>query len=89
TLGWAVELHRSRVQQVILKLLPAEVKPEQLRDLKKSLLQHRGKSPVRIDFIDALFRTSLSLPKTACVEPSTQMIESINKIFGRDVVSLQ
>ena len=50
SLDWASEAHRKRVQQVVLKLAASEISPDQLRELKKNLLQHRGKCPVRIDF---------------------------------------
>jgi len=83
------EAHKNRVQQVVVKLVPSLITPDQLRELKKSLLSHRGKCPVRIEFCDSSFRTSLRLPKTVCVNPSSEMIQSVNKIFGTDVVQLQ
>jgi DNA polymerase-3 subunit alpha len=86
---WAVEAHKGRVQQVVLRLRPAEISAEQLRDLKKSLLAHRGKCPVRIDFIDPRFRTRLDLPKTVAVTASPQLVSALNRIFGSDVVVLQ
>jgi DNA polymerase-3 subunit alpha len=86
---WAHEAHKGRVQQVVLKLRPGECSPDQLRELKRSLLSFRGKCPVRIDFIDPLFRTRLDLPKTVGVQASPQMVSAVNRIFGKDVVSLQ
>jgi DNA polymerase-3 subunit alpha len=88
TLEWASEAHKGKVQQVVLKITPSEVSPDQLRELKKNLLQHRGKCPVRIDFVDASFKTRLDLPKTVLVSGTPQMVQSINKIFGRNVVVL-
>jgi len=88
TMEWLNEAHKGRVQNVSLRLVPDEVKPEQLRDLKKHLLQFRGKCPVRIDFIDPRFRTRLDLPRTVGVSGTPQMVQSINRIFGRDVVFL-
>ena len=86
---WATEAHKGRVQQVVLKLQPAEISADQLRELKKSLLGFRGKCPVRIDFVDPLFRTRLELPKTVAVAATPQMVTAVNRIFGRDVVLLQ
>jgi DNA polymerase-3 subunit alpha len=88
TLEWATEAHKGKVQQVVLKITPSEVSPDQLRELKKNLLQHRGKCPVRIDFIDATFKTRLDLPKALMVSGTPQMVQSINKIFGRNIVVL-
>jgi DNA polymerase-3 subunit alpha len=85
----ADEAHKGRVQQVVLKLSPSEISGDQLRELKKNLLQHRGRCSVRIDFTDSTFKTRLELPKTVGVTPSPQMVASINQIFGSDVVSLQ
>jgi DNA polymerase-3 subunit alpha len=88
TLEWAAEAHKGKVQQVVLKISPSEVSPDQLRELKKNLLQHRGKCPVRIDFVDMNFRTRLDLPKALMVSGTPQMVQSINRIFGRNVVVL-
>jgi DNA polymerase-3 subunit alpha len=85
---WATEAHRNRVQQVVLKLNPSEITPDQLRELKKSLLQHRGKCPVRIGFEDPHFKTRLDLPKTVGVAGTPQMVAGVNRVFGRDVVRL-
>lgn len=88
TLEWATDAHKGKVQHVVVKIAPSEVSPDQLRELKKNLLQHRGKCPVRIDFIDSTFKTRLDLPKALMVSGTPQMVQSINKIFGRNVVIL-
>ena len=82
------EAHKGRVQSVIVRLKPTEVSPDQLRALKKSLLAHRGRCPIRIDFQDTHFKTRLEVPKTLQVSGTPQMVQAINQIFGRDVVSL-
>jgi len=89
SLEWAAEAHKRRVQQVVLNLLPSEISPDQLRELKKHLLEHRGKCPVRINFSDPTFKTSMELPKNLMVAATPQMVASWNKIFGRDVVRLR
>jgi DNA polymerase-3 subunit alpha len=86
---WASEAHKQRVQSVVLSLLPSEISPDQLRELKRSFLEHRGKCPVRILFSSADFKTSLELPKNLLVAATPQMVASVNKIFGRDVVRLR
>jgi DNA polymerase-3 subunit alpha len=89
SLEWAAEAHKRRVQQVVLSLLPSEISPDQLRELKKNLMEHRGKCPVRIDFSDPAFKTSLELPKNLLVAATPQLVASVNKIFGREVVRLR
>jgi DNA polymerase-3 subunit alpha len=89
SLEWVSEAHRTRVQQVIVKLRPSAVSPDQLRELKKYFLQNRGKCPVRIDFVDSDFRTSLRLPKTVRISANPQLVQAVNRIFGADVVQLQ
>ncbi len=89
TLDWVAEAHRNRVQQMVIQLAPSETSADQLRELKKQLLQTRGKCPVRIDFKDQDFRTCLDLPRTFGVTATPQTVQVINRIFGRDVVSLQ
>jgi DNA polymerase-3 subunit alpha len=85
---WAHEAHRSRVQQVVLRIDPSQASADQLRELKRNLIQHRGRCPVRIEFVDPRFRTRLELPRTVAVAATPQFVESVNRIFGRDVVSL-
>ncbi|MGK5088744.1 DNA polymerase III subunit alpha [Bdellovibrionota bacterium FG-2] len=82
----AADAHKGRVQQVVVRLRLDEVNSGQLRDLKKSFIQFRGKCGVRLDFLDSSFKTWMDLPKTVGVNPSPQMVASVNKIFGRDDV---
>jgi DNA polymerase-3 subunit alpha len=88
SLEWATEAHRNRVQQVVIQLAPNEITPDQLRELKKQLLQSRGKCPVRINFIDPEFNTFLELPKNLGITATPQAVATINRIFGKDVVTL-
>jgi DNA polymerase-3 subunit alpha len=83
------EANKGRVQQVVLRLNPSKCTPDQLRELKKYLIQFKGKCPVRIDFVDSQFKAKLDLPKAVSCNPTPQMAESINKIFGTTVVHLQ
>jgi hypothetical protein len=90
TLEWAQEAHKNRVQQVVLRLNPSLISPDQLRALKKSMIQNRGKCPVRIDFDDKLFKLTLNLPKTVGVAATPQFMEAVTRIFGsNDCVRLQ
>ncbi len=89
TLEFVEEAHKGRVQQVVVRIKPGEVSADQLRALKKSLLQHRGKCPVQIEFVDPRFKTKLMLPKNVAVAGTPQMVQSVNQIFGADVVILQ
>ncbi len=88
TLEWVSEAHKGRVQQVTLCLDPQSITSGQLRDLKRGLIEHRGKCPVRIDFASREFRTRLDLPRTVGLQSTPQMVEAMKKIFGRDVVRL-
>ncbi len=88
SLEWVGEAHRNRVQQVVLRLSTSAVKPEQIRELKKCLLDSRGKCAVRIDFVGTGFQTRMELPKHVRVAATPQFVESVNRLFGADVVSL-
>ncbi len=88
TLEWVAEAHRGQVQQVVIRLAPSQVTSEQLRELKQQILHHRGRCPVRIDFCDPQFRTSLTLPKNLSLMATPQLVGAVNRIFGSDVVSL-
>lgn len=88
TMEWVEEAHKNRVQSVVIRLPLAQVTPEQLRELKKHMIHYRGKCGVRIEFVHPKFRTRLQLPKTVGLQSSHQMVESVNKIFGFNVVHL-
>jgi hypothetical protein len=96
TLEWVDEAHKNRVQQVVLRLPLERVTGEQLRELKKNLISYRGKCPVRIEFSGGLpdrapgagFKTKLELPRTVGLQTTPQMVESVNRIFGFNVVHL-
>jgi DNA polymerase-3 subunit alpha len=83
------EAHKNRVQQVVLKIPLEKARPEQLRSLKVKLNHFRGRCPVRIIFDGPRYRTHLELPKTVKVQPSTEMVEAVNQVFGTSVVTLQ
>jgi DNA polymerase-3 subunit alpha len=88
TLEWVDESHKNRVQQVVLRIPLERVSSDQLRELKKNIIAFRGKCPVRIEFSDPRFKTRLELPKTVGLQTSPQMVESVNRIFGFNVVHL-
>jgi len=85
----ALDAHQNRVQQVVIHLAPSEVTSDQLRELKRQLIQSRGKCPVRIEFVDPCYRTKLELPKNLGILATPPTVMSINKIFGKEVVILQ
>ena len=86
---WVADAHKNRVQQIVLKLNPETATADQLRALKRCLIEHRGKCPLRIEFRDPRFRTQLQVPNSIGVSPTPQMVAAVNRIFGTDVVSLQ
>ncbi len=93
TLEWVDEAHKNRVQQVVLKIPLERISSDQLRELKRNIISFRGKCPVRIEFTNAApntpaFKTRLELPKTVGLQTTPQMVESVNRIFGFDVVHL-
>ncbi|RYZ62373.1 MAG: hypothetical protein EOP09_18880, partial [Proteobacteria bacterium] len=89
SLEWLEETHKNRVSQVIFKIPVDQVTPEQLRGLKRMLIESRGKTPVRMMFEADDFRTQMELPKTVGVEASPQFVEQVDKLFGFKVVQLQ
>ena len=86
TLERAEDAHRGKIQRVEIHLNPLEITPDQLRELKKNLLQIRGRCPVELQFQSPTFKTSLQLPKTLSMTATPQTVSTINLIFGKDVV---
>lgn len=88
TISWASEAFKDRSQKVLIRLEPATVTVEQLRELKRIFLEHRGKCEIRIDFNDPDFKTSLQLPESIRVAGSPQFVTGVNRIFGAPVARL-
>ncbi len=88
TLEWVDEAHKNRVQQVVIKIPLEKISSDQLRELKRNIITFRGKCPVRIEFSDPRFKTRLELPKNIGLQTTPQMVESVNRIFGFNVVHL-
>lgn len=85
---WLAEVHKGKVGRVLIQLVPSQTTPEQIRELKRKIIENRGKCPIKIDFRDAHFRTSLELPRTIGLSGTPQAVDQLNQIFGRDVVTL-
>ncbi|MBI1908617.1 MAG: DNA polymerase III subunit alpha [Deltaproteobacteria bacterium] len=63
---------------------------EQLENLKKLLARFRGRCPLYVHLIHpASGETILSLPEDLYVEPSDELLKSVNSLFGGDVACLQ
>jgi DNA polymerase-3 subunit alpha len=86
---WLQELQKGRARQVFLRLDTTRVQVDQLRELKRSLLNHRGKCPVQIEFRQSEYRTLLKLPTAVQVSGTAQMVAEVNRIFGEPVVDLR
>ena len=88
-LEWVAQAHKGRVQKVVLRLKPAEVSAGSACGSSKSACSSIAAScPVRIDFVDASFKTRLELPGNVGVQATPALVTAVNGIFGRDVVAL-
>ncbi len=82
------EAYRDRLQQLTLRLKVSQVTQDQLRALKKNLLEHRGKSAVRIDFYDDDFETRLDLPSSLGISITPGLVQALEGLFGSHSVRL-
>ncbi|MDO8643980.1 MAG: DNA polymerase III subunit alpha, partial [bacterium] len=75
--------------EVHVRLASARIRKEQLEDLKKLIQSHRGKIPLVLHLQDpSAGETILSLPQELGVEPSPDLLKSVNSLFGGEVTSL-
>ncbi len=88
SLEWAAVAHLARIQHIEVHLQVGSVTSQQLMDLKRCLLQSKGKFPVTLRFHDPRFATSLALPKTFGFSATPDALRSLNQVFGREVVVL-
>ena len=89
SLHWLSEVYQNQMLHVTLRLSTTEVTLDQLRELKRKLIQYRGKSSVRLEFEAESFRTYLDLPKNLNIEVNPQTLTGLNQIFGKEVIRLQ
>ena len=82
------DAHRNCVQKLVFHLSPNEIDPEQMRELKKEILQNRGKGLIRLDFSDSLFRARMDLSKNFGVTVTPLFVQSVNQIFKKEVVEI-
>jgi DNA polymerase-3 subunit alpha len=85
---WVKDAHQNRVQNVVIRLNTQGISEEHLRALKKQLIQHRGRCPVKIEFVGDQFKTELKLPEGTGLSGTPQMVAAINQIFNAQVVHL-
>lgn len=88
SLGWANEAHEMRVSEVILTLNPEKISSEKLRELKKLLLNHRGKCRFRMCFTDTRFKLDLEVPKTLSISATPALVNHLSEMFGAEAVRL-
>ncbi|MDO8462135.1 MAG: DNA polymerase III subunit alpha [Deltaproteobacteria bacterium] len=80
----------SSPREVHIRLLSPETRKEQLENLKKLLTRFRGPCPLYVHLIHpSSGETILSLPEELRVEPTDELLASVNNLFGGDVVQIQ
>ena len=89
TLDSAQSMHESRTPHVVIKINNDTINIDQMRSLKKKLLESRGKSNVTLHFQNAKFSTKMDLSKTVRVNSSPEWIKSVNELLGPSSVQLK
>lgn len=89
TLESAGEAHAARTPTISIKINNETINIDQLRLLKKNLLENRGKCPVTLNFQHSRFKTKMDLSKTVKVNSTPEWIKSVNEILGPQSVQLK
>ncbi len=82
------DAHNGRTVTVLVELDPVRVDIEQLRQFKQYVLQHRGKSSLKLNFLAPDWKASMELPAQLKVDGTPQFAAGVNKIFGQVVARL-
>ena len=85
----AKQAHEGRAQEITVRLHPEEISVDQLRDLKKALIQNRGNCPVTLMFEAQHYKTKLILPESFKASGTPKLAGSMRQIFGKDVVEFR
>ncbi len=81
--------HSGREVTVVLELNPDQIVIDQLRQMKQFILQNRGKSMLRVNFVNGTWKGRMDLPAALKVAGTPQVAAGLNKIFGQTVARLQ
>lgn len=85
---WAHELHQKRKVRLQLLIPVEQVSVEQLRDLKRCLMKHRGKCALRLVFESPDFSTFLDLPKNFYFSQDPEALLELQSLFGKKSLSV-
>jgi DNA polymerase-3 subunit alpha len=83
------EAHGDRPVTVVIEIDPNGTRVDQLRTFKQHVLKNRGKSPVKLVFLNPEWSGKLDLPQALRVEGTPQFAAEVNRIFGKPVARLQ
>jgi DNA polymerase-3 subunit alpha len=87
-----IEARKDKVNWVNLELQEAEVTNGELDALREVLKGHPGDCRTRIgieiDTEEGTGQARMALPEDFCVEPSNELLQAIDRVFGRPVVRL-
>jgi DNA polymerase-3 subunit alpha len=90
TVEKCTQFKNKKVSSIVLKLNLKDVNLEKLNILKKIISEHQGDTPVFLDYYGMLNSKQVKcrqiLSNEFCVNPTLSLAESINNIFGSDVV---
>ena len=82
------DAHSGRTVTVLVELDPNLIEVEQLRTFKQYVLQHRGKSQLKLNFHASDWKATMDLPSQLKVDGTPQFAAGVNKIFGQVVARL-
>ncbi len=82
------EAHSGRTVTVLVELDPNQIEVDQLRSFKQFVLQHRGKSTLKLNFLAPDWKATLDLPAQLKVDGTPQFAAGVNQIFGQVVARL-
>lgn len=86
----AIELRDSTAKEAIVRIAANDCSADRFESLKSLFAKHKGRCPVKIIFSNPnKSETVLSLPLDLQVQPSEMLCNSVEKLFGRPVMSFR
>lgn len=90
SLSFIEDYQKEKIQTVIFRLDPSKIRKTDMTALRTILMKHRGRCQALLEYEGSLdgtqFYSRHTLPQELMIDPTSNMMQDVNKLFGGNVV---